>query len=51
MEKALKILKYFQTTKNKIIKSATTTNESKKKQKYIGIIRVCINGLIKRKKI
>ena len=33
MEEALKILKYFQTIKKKTIKSATTTNESKKKNK------------------
>ena len=33
MEKALKILNYIQTIKKKTIKSATTTNESKKKNK------------------
>ena len=31
MDEALKILKYFQMTKNKIIKSITTTNESNEK--------------------
>ena len=34
MEETLKILKYFQMTKKKVIKSITTTNESNKINKY-----------------